>query len=373
MNTALQTVAMLNHGKNNPRNSEGSFVTLRDGRILFAYSHFRGNDGGDQAGCFIAGLISSDDGQSWTPLPKPLAESEGGMNVMSVSLLRLHDGRIAIFYLRKNSLFDCRACMQTSADEGDTWSAPVCCVNVIGWQVTNNDRVIQCADGALIVPAAFHRTLIGPAEKPLGRTPDGQSLDVDYGGMNTFFRSDDAGATWRNAGAWWAAPTGTSQETGILERADGTLFSWCRTNLGHQWGAYSTDGAKTWSVPQPTPFRGPNAPMSIKRIPATGDLLAVWNDHDPRWASVVGERGNEIDSRRPSWGCTPLAVALSRDDGKTWEASRLIETDRDHGYCYIAIHFTKDAVLLAYCCGSKMVLADAKIVRLPLTWLLTGA
>ena len=48
--------------------------------------------------------------------------NEGKMNTMSVSLLRLESGRIALFYLRKNSLSDCRLYMRTSSDEAKTWS-----------------------------------------------------------------------------------------------------------------------------------------------------------------------------------------------------------------------------------------------------------
>lgn len=39
MNTTI--TLSLNAREGNPRNSEGSFITLKDGRILFAYSHYR--------------------------------------------------------------------------------------------------------------------------------------------------------------------------------------------------------------------------------------------------------------------------------------------------------------------------------------------
>ena len=38
--TAPQIVLELPPGPGNPRNSEGTFATLRDGRILYAYTHF---------------------------------------------------------------------------------------------------------------------------------------------------------------------------------------------------------------------------------------------------------------------------------------------------------------------------------------------
>ena len=40
------------------------------------------------------------------------------------------------------------------------------------------------------------------------------------------------------------------------------------------------------------------------------------------------------------------------DEGKTWKNYFAVETEEDRGgYCYTAIHFTDDAVLLAYCAG----------------------
>jgi len=45
---------------------------------------------------------------------------------------------------------------------------------------------------------------------------------------------------------------------------------------------------------------------------------------------------------------TPLAYAVSRDDGKTWGAPVVIEDDPETGFSYVAIHFTEDTVLLAY-------------------------
>ena len=116
---------LLPPGPGNPRNTEGAFVTLRDGRILFAYSHFTGG-GGDNDAATIVGRFSSDGGRTWTATDVPIVDREGDMNVMSVSLLRLKDGRIALFYVRKNSISDCRPYLRYSSDEAKTWSEPIC-------------------------------------------------------------------------------------------------------------------------------------------------------------------------------------------------------------------------------------------------------
>jgi len=92
----------------NPRNSEGSFITLAHGDILFAYSRYTGESWSDHASADIATRVSHDAGKTWSSEDRILVANEGGCNVMSVSFLRLQDGRIALFYIRKNSFFDCR-------------------------------------------------------------------------------------------------------------------------------------------------------------------------------------------------------------------------------------------------------------------------
>ena len=81
-------------GPNNPRNSEGAFMPLKDGRILFAYSRYYGNSNADHAPAEIAARYSSDKGRSWTTNDEIIVKNECGQNVMSVSLLRLRSGEI---------------------------------------------------------------------------------------------------------------------------------------------------------------------------------------------------------------------------------------------------------------------------------------
>ncbi len=61
-----ETVLKLSPSENNPRNSEGDFVTLKDGRILFVYSRYTGDSSSDHAPAFLAGRYSADGGKTWT-------------------------------------------------------------------------------------------------------------------------------------------------------------------------------------------------------------------------------------------------------------------------------------------------------------------
>ena len=53
-----------------------------------------------------------------------------------------------------------------------------------------------------------------------------------------------------------------------------------RTGLGGQYQSLSADGGATWSEPVLSQLVGTAAPVSLSRIPTTGDLLAIWN-HNP--------------------------------------------------------------------------------------------
>ena len=134
-------VLTLEATRDNPRNSEGSFVELNDGGILFVYTQFYGGNG-DFASARLAEVRSADGGLTWSA-PKTVVEKENHLNVMSVSLLRLQRGPIAMFYLVKEAPDDCHPVMRTSTDEGKSWSKPVPVIREPGYFVLNNDRVVQ--------------------------------------------------------------------------------------------------------------------------------------------------------------------------------------------------------------------------------------
>lgn len=355
----------LSHRRGNPRNSEGAFVTLADGRILFVYTHYYGASWSDEATARLCSRVSEDGGVTWSRRDQVVLENEGRCNVMSVSLLRLRDGRIGLWYLRKNGLGDCRAWLRTSSDEARTWSRPTLCIPAPGYFCVNNDRVIQLRGGRLVVPTAYHRNKLSPARKDKGYAA------LDFGGLVMFFLSDDAGRTWRESKEWCApAPcVARIQEPGVVELTDGRLCAYGRTNAGCQYEMFSKDDGECWSVPQPSRFLAPCSPLCIKRVPATGELLAVWNDHSGSLAPVPRKQKGS-----GCWDRTPLVVATSADDGRTWRRGRLLEDDRARGFCYTAIHFVDDAVLLAYCCGGgeSWGLQDLRVRRVDLDWLRLG-
>ena len=317
---------------------------------MFAYSHFVGG-GGDHDRASIVARFSSDKGRTWTAEDVEIVASEGDWNVMSVSLLRLQDGRIALFYCRKNSLSDCRPVLRTSSDNGKTWSDPtVCITDEVGYYVLNNDRAVQLASGRLILPVALHN-------QPGDAKPD-------WNGHIMCYLSDDGGRSWHRSKSVLTANKENgarliAQEPGVIELKDQRLMMFVRSNAGGQLISYSRDAGETWSKLTPSSIISPVAPASIERIPKTGDLMLVWNDHNKIPKELAGKR-------------TPLHVAVSQDEGKTWRHIKTL-ADNPHGwYCYTAIQFVDDHVLLGHCAGDRRKnngLAESQITRFGLDWL----
>ena len=345
---SVARIPLLPPGAGNPRNSEGDFIRLRDGRLLFVYTHFTGGSA-DHATAHLAGRFSVDGGVTWDTEDTLVLPNEAGCNVMSVSLLRLPSGEIALFYARKNSMDDCVPCMRVSRDEGATWGEPTVCIEEPGYYVLNNDRVVQLAGGRVVVPVALHKRPEWP--------------EPDWSGTVMCYLSDDGGVAWRRSrdclqGHAEDGARVVLQEPGVVELKDGRLMMFCRTTSGCQYVSFSSDQGESWTAFGPSNMISPCSPATIERIPSTGDLLLAWNDHDGVDERYLGKR-------------TPFNVAVSRDEGVTWTGRRTLEDDPGGWYCYTAMEFVGDYVLLGHCAGQRATggLNLTRITRFPVSWL----
>lgn len=322
--------------KGNPRNSEGAFIELSDGRIMFIYSRFNDGIGRDSDPAGLARIYSDNGGETWSDTQSVLtAADDHAQNIMSVSLIRMQNNDIGLFYFVRYGFNNGKAYLRRSSDEGETWSKAACCVPANGYYVTNNDRIVRLKSGRLILPAGFHRTFLNKA---------GGKETLDERATTIYFYSDDDGFTWHesNLCCMNSRHTGSGlQEPGVIELKNGALYGWARTDMGCQYEMFSNDGGVSWSTPQPSLFTSPCSPMSIKRSPVGGNLLAVWNPI-PRY--ITREIKGTSDRN-------PLICAVSRNDGLTWESPIILEDDTLSGYCYTGIFFSGNDVLLAYCAG----------------------
>ncbi len=351
----VKTLLLIPVSQENLRNSEGDIIELKDGQLCYVYSRFKNLGGIDHSQADLAMRTSADQGCTWSE-DRILVPNEGKCNTMSVSILRLKNGGLLLFYLRKDSpMYDCNLFVRRSSDEFKTLSDPVRVTLLDGYHVVNNDRVIQLSSGRIIAPAVIHTEFDETGKKVI----KGPVEEVDYSkfifqGVPLIYYSDDNGRTWQKDNTIVipaSQRTITDPENGVVELKDGRLWMYMRTAHGFQYGCYSTDGGLNWSQPKPTSLASPCSPATIERIPWTGDLLCIWNDHSGLHSFTPNQRN-------------PLCAAISKDDGLTWTPSKIIENNPNYDYCYTSITFLSDRVILSYDEGYGV-----KIVAISRDWL----
>ena len=303
--------------QDNARNSEGDIIELTDGRLILGYSDFKGF--GDNTSARISARISEDRGRTWGE-KFALEKNRGGINVMEVSFLRLASGEILFFFMQKNSLSDCKAYVRMSEDETASWSDRVCATPCQGYMQLTNGGAVQLTSGRILVPVSCCPVVEG------------------IGHFVCFcFLSDDNGKTWLKSCGQIDLPKRGADEAKTVELRDGRIMMVIRNQLGHLHRSYSSDDGVHWSEPEPMPLVSSESPAAVKRIPATGDLLILWNNtYDP------ANRAHHYGGR------SSLVSAVSGDEGNTWQNIKSIENDAEHDFGYPTITFVKDEVLLTY-------------------------
>lgn len=324
----------------NPRSGEGSMVSLKDGRIFFVYGNFTGGE--DHAVADIVSRISDDCGKTWSAPKVLVSHEEAAQNVMSASLLRLQDGGVLLLYLRKDSSSRCRAWVRRSDDDCLTWSEAVCATPDERYHVIVNDALMQLRDGRVVVPFSAVDEVFG---------------NVGGSAAGTVW-SDDGGKTWSQSGNQVYCPERGAMEPNVVERADGSLLMYVRTDQGSIWETTSDNRGESWNELVDSGIESPQSPLALRRIPSTGDLLLVWNPVADM--SATGHQGHR----------TPYACSVSKDDGQTWGPEKLLETNLEQTYCYTNVLFHEDMMVLSYYIGQPgRPLEALRVARVPVAWL----
>ena len=343
-------VLFLETGKGNPRNGEGSFIRLKNGDILHAYTEYFGDDWTDHAIAHICACISSDEGESWSEKFVLLEKDENAENYMSVSLLRMANGDLGMIFLRKEDAskrekefycnFLCMPMFTRSADEGKSWSEPIVMGVDDGYYCGINDGVAVQRSGRILMPMSSHKK--------------GESATV----IITY--SDDDGKSWGVLPHEFKTPFSEKTiglgEPGVYEISDGELWMWCRTLYGHQYESRSYDNGVSWTGVEPNfYFTSPDSPMRVKDV---GDYtVAIFNP-------VPCLCTREDYTVRGSIRRTPLVCAVSDDRGRSFDSfgscvngkkmiefscrAFYLEDDLTSTYCYPSIIAVKDGFLVAY-------------------------
>jgi len=310
-------------GPDNPRNSEAAIVKLLDGRLLLGWTEFYAGSGADHGPARLVGRVSGDGGSTWGD-KHTLVENDGGCNVMEVNFVRLQTGALAVFYCQKNTEeTDCRVMMRTSTDEGRTFGPSKQLSPGGKYTGLTNGRCIRLRSGRIV-------------------------LEAWEGGDSYCCLSDDDGLTWRDSARVRPAG-GDCYEPACIELRDRRVLMLMRTGLGSQFRSLSDDGGETWGTPEPTALSCTPSPVSISRVPTTGDLLAIWN--------------NDLGS---SVSRNPLTAAISRDDGETWEHFRNLEDRPDDRWAYPAVTWADGQALITYFSYAGGL--SLQLTRVPASW-----
>lgn len=341
-----------------PRNSEGCVAVFPDGRWLLTWTGFYGGFR-DPSPAHIMGRWSDDKGETWTE-PSILLKNDGKCNVIGVSVTVFSDGTVGWVHARTDdeSCFLSWPFFRKSADGGKTFGPHRVMVPMDTWHGFSVNGVLrQLSTGRILRPVQWNTTppmVVGES-----------FVQAAY--------SDDMGESWklsRNTVAVRGTPErggpnpSGAEEPAAFERKDGTIMFLMRTHMGTIFAAESADGGETLSESYDTGLECPAAPSSVGRIPATGDVLLVWNRARP----------DHLGSGEPR---TPLATAISRDEGRTWGHFKLLETDTSRNYMYPALSFDGDTALVLYSQGSLSSVqqwssnwhnTSLKLARVPYQW-----
>lgn len=213
-----------------------------------------------------------------------------------------------------------------SNDGGARWSKPVELVpGDVGGRGPVKNQPIVLADGSWLAPAS--------TEKENGRRDVWRAFadrSRDHG--KTWQRSDDFAIDADLHGPGAIQPT-------FWQSAPGKVHALMRTGAGALWRADSSDNGATWSKVHATNLPNNNSGIDALRLD-DGRVLLVYNPVGTNW----GPR-------------TPLDLAVSRDNGKTWHTIAHLEDDPDHEseYSYPTIIRTRDGIAICYTWKRKRI------------------
>lgn len=376
-------VCFLQTGEGNPRNGEGTFIRLKDGSILYAFTEYCGYSWEDHAVARISGCKSTDEGETWSDRFILFEKDKAAQNIMSTNLIRMNNGDLGMIYLRKEKMPDngyvCMPVIRRSTDEGVSWSDWKFCTQNEGYYCPFNGSALVLRNGRILMPVSFHghradldnNCLIDP-EIP----ENGPVIKILY--------SDDDGTTWDEFPQIFSSPypepadlVSGFAEPGIYEHEDGTLWIWFRTSYGFQYQSVSKDEGLTWTPVMPSfYFTSPDAPMTVHRC---GKYTVAIHNPVP-WYS-----GNE---RREVWNSpkrTPLVCTVSTKDGRDFSENchrfrnggmtdlennmYYLEDNPENSYCYPSVFAGEDYFLISYyhSNGSEVCLNCSKILKVSYT------
>ncbi len=243
-------------------------VEAAPGRLLAAWFGGKGEGAKD-----VQIWAAAFDGKAWAA-PVVVA-TEPGQPCWNPVLFATGKGELTLWYKAGPKPDNWTGFARRSADGGATWGKPD--TLPAGFFGPVRAKPIVLADGTLLA---------------------GTSVESYRNWTPYVDRSSDGGRTWKRSNPFPVGDTFRQIQPTLFQAKDGRVAALLRSgNPKAVCIAWSADGSVTFGPAEPTPLANPNSGIDVVRT-REGDLFLVYNP------STLFR--------------TPLSLARSTDDGKTW-------------------------------------------------------
>ena len=268
---------------------------------------------------------------AWSP-PVPIAH-DPFRSVGNGVIWQAPDGLVWLFYVVRfgETWGTSRIQAKVSRDLAATWSDAFPLALEAGMMVRNRPIVLH--DGSYLLPVYFE---------------DGADTEnVGPKSTSRFLRFDPKTHAWETLGEI-RSPRGNIQPA-VVEVAPGHLIAYSRRGGGYGpttdgWlvRSESRDGGRTWTEGRDSAFPNPNSAVDFLKL-SSGALLLVYNDH--------------------MWKRTPLMLALSDDQDRTWPTKRALASG-DNSFAYpVAFQAADGRIHVVYTSDSRKVINHAVVTE----------
>ncbi len=264
-----------------------TLVEHEPGKLMAAW--FGGKDEGAKD---VQIWSSTFDGKTWS-VPKVVG-TEPGQPCWNPVLFKNTKGTLFLWYKAGPKPDTWTGFVRTSTDAGKTWSA------------------------VEMLPAGFFGPVRAkPVQLASGTILAGTSVESYHNWTPFVDRSTDGGKTWRRSNGFHVPGKFNQIQPTLFEGKDGKVIALMRSrNPRVVCRAESSDGGETFTPAAETKLPNPSAGIDCVKT-AEGDVFLIYNP--------------------VALGRTPISLARSTDDGKTWKKVTHLEGEAFAEFSYPAM------------------------------------